>query len=162
MVSPTTSPAALPLALRNLIHTLRQHPPGSSTRLLLDTCLPHGQDADCLDWLIRQARQEQAAIVFRFESYGYVLLGLTGQERTYPDPQLSGLYLAHEIFTHGTTSASTYRVTSPNAARNALERAATWAERHCYQLAGAIREISIGSDGAPIFSPNYPLRLSVF
>ena len=152
--------AAIPQALRKLIQTMRQHPKDSAAGMLLASCLPGGLDADALDWLIRRARDEVTDIVFRYEAYGYVVIGLAGQEQVHVDPQLSGLDLAHEIFTHGINSVSTMQV-SANAARNALERAALWAEPRCRQLANAIREISI-KDGRPIFSPARRTKISVF
>ena len=152
--------AAIPQALRKLIQTLRQHPPGSPAALLLASCLPGGMDADALDWLIRRARDEVAAeIVFRYEVYGYVVIGLAGDEHVYVDPGLYGLDLAHEIFTHGINAPATLR--AGDAARNALERAAVWVEPRCQQLARAIREISI-KDGRPIFSPAHRTSINVF
>jgi hypothetical protein len=155
-----TDQAAIPQALRKLLQTLRRHPKDSAVGTILHTCLPGGLDADALDWLIRRARDEVSEIVFRYEAYGYVVIGLAGQEQVHVDPQLSGLDLAHEIFTHGITSASTMQVNA-NAARNALARAADWAEPRCPQLARAIREISI-KDGRPIFSPAHKTKISVF
>ncbi len=152
--------AAIPQALRKLIQTMRQHPKDSAVGTILHTCMPGGLDADSLDWLIRRARDEVTEIVFRYEVYGYVVIGLAGDEHVYVDPGLSGLDLAHEIFTHGINSASTMQVNA-NAARNALGRAADWAEPRCRQLANAIREISI-KDGRPIFSPANKTKVSVF
>ena len=148
--------------LARLVQALRQQPEDSMGRLTLQTCVP---DADAaLRWL--QDAQERACtvIVFRQSAPGYLDIGPEGANLLYPDPGLVGLWEAWTIFLNSPTAHDTLWRPSGTALRNALARAADWADPRCRELANAIRAIKVqrdprGSGGAvPRFDPPRPLR----
>ncbi len=156
----------IPSALRRLVETMRSHPKDSPAGLLLSNFLPNGLDEDACVWLTDQIRRESLAVVFIFEMPGYILAGLDGEARPYRDPNIDGLRIAHEVFISGENAPvvlmSSDWCMTPNSMRNALVRAAEWADSRCPRLAVAIRAIRISKVGRPSFEPNHPIKLRVF
>ncbi|MEW6293906.1 MAG: hypothetical protein AB1544_11450 [Pseudomonadota bacterium] len=153
----------VPVALTNLVKAM-QHTPADRARLVALV----GNVSEALEWLDSQARRVAPPVVFSFELPGYVQIGFEDDYKTLADPNMTGLSAAWEIFLHGDNAQFVFfaadRGLSPNALRNALDRAAEWVDRYCPPLAEAIRAITIHKDGSASIDPAYvpPLRLSVF
>lgn len=152
----------IPAALRGLLQTMRQHPADSPVGRVLANRLPDIERA--LDWLDEQTRRVGRTVVFSLEIPGFVWLGVEGEQRPVPDPNLAGLSAAWEIFFLGENAPfvlfAADRGTTPDALRISLRRAATWAERYCTPLAVAIRAIKVHDDGsASSRAPAYPVTL---
>ena len=156
----------IPADLARLVKAMQQHPVDTPVGRVLANLLPDADEA--LTWLDRQARRAALPVVFSFDVPGYVMLGTEGEHETIHDPDLAGLSAAWEIFMHGDNAPFVFfaadRGMTPNALRNALERAASWAERYCMPLAVAIRAIRVNKDGSASIDPAYSvaLRLNVF
>lgn len=150
-------------ALRSLIEAMRQHSADSVVGRLLDNHLPGGLDEVACNWLIQQARRATAELVFSFEVPGFVLVGQGDLVGTFGDPDLMGLRAAHEVFMHGPNAPYVLRADAPNRLRNALRRAAEWAETEgqCERLAAAIRSIKVRNDGSPVFQPLRPIYIKL-
>ena len=154
----------IPADLARLVKAMQQHSTDTPVGRVLANLLPDADDA--LAWLERQARRAALPVVFSFDVPGYVLVGTEGEYETIPDPDLAGLSAAWEIFMHGDNAPFVFfaadRGMAPNALRNALERAASWAERYCMPLAVAIRAIKVNKDGSAGFAePAHPVRLQL-
>lgn len=148
--------------LARLVQALRQQPEGSMGRLALQTCVP---DADAaLRWLQEAQERAGAVIVFRQSAPGYLDIGPEGASLLYPDPNLAGLWEAWTIFLNIPTGHDSLLYPTDTGLRNALARAADWANPRCRELANAIRAIKVqrdprGSGGAvPRFEPARPVR----
>ncbi|MBW6496413.1 MAG: hypothetical protein K0B16_18025 [Burkholderiaceae bacterium] len=151
---------------RKMIETMRQHPPGSPSALLLQNFLPGGLDYDLADLLLELERHASRPVVLAFEMPGYVTLGHVDAEVTLQDPDLEGLRIAGDVFLHGLNAPVVLRASdwgkTPRAAANAVHRAATWAARHCPALAAAMNQISFANDGRPSYTPARPIEVRVF
>jgi len=155
----------IPADLARLVKAMQKHQNDTPVGRVLTNLLPNADET--LAWLDRQARRATLPVVFSFHP-GYVLIGFEGEHETILDPDLAGLSAAWEIFMHGDNAPFVFfaadRGMTPNALRNALERAASWVERYCMPLAVAIRSIRVAKDGSASIDPAYSvaLRLNVF
>lgn len=156
----------IPADLARLVKAMQQHPADTPVGRVLANLLPDADEA--LAWLDRQARRAALPVVFSFDVPGYVLIGFEGEHETIVDPNLAGLMAAWEIFMHGDNAPFVFfaadRGMAPNALRNSLERAASWAEHYNAPLAVAIRAIKVNKDGSASIDPTHRkgLRLNVF
>lgn len=158
--------AQLADATRRMIEAMSKHGSGSAVATILRNFLPPGDSEAACEWLITQTRRASRPVVLAFEAYGYVTAGLAGEEAVYHDPRLEGLQVAHAVFLEGINAPAVLRASdwgmTPDGMRNALKRAAEWAERRCAKLAVAIRAISVAKDGRPTFAPAHPIEVRVF
>ena len=150
--------------LRRLIETLKQHPPESAAGKVLRTVLPDLMPEAVETWLIHQQRNAKRQAVFSDEIPGFYWIGEPGREKPYATPDLSGLPAAHAIFLHGPSAslalnAASLGFSTPSGLRNALERAAEWAEPRCPALAVAIRGIKVDKAGGPSYAPDRPVEI---
>ena len=156
---------SIPGALLTLVRKLQANPADSSVGQLLRNCLPGGLDDQAASWLRDQERREAQTVVFVFETYGYVTIGSEGNAWPVVDPDLEGLRIANEVFQAGINAPVVLHAErwgmQPNALRNALKRAAEWAEHHHPPLGVAIRSIAV-RDGRPSFDPARPMVVRVF
>lgn len=156
----------IPADLARLVKAMQQHQADTPVGRVLANLLPDADEA--LAWLDRQERRAARPVVFSFDLPGYVLIGFEGEHEPIHDPDLAGLSAAWEIFMHGDNAPFVFfaadRGMAPNALRNSLERAASWAERYCLPLAVAIRAIKVNKDGSASIDPAYRkgLHLNVF
>ena len=151
---------------RKMIDAMQQHPPGSPAALLLQNFLPDAQGGDLADLLLKLVQHAGRPVVLAFDMPGYVTLGHAGAEVTVRDPQLDGLHIAVEVFTHSLNAPVVLRAAdwgkTPRAAANAVHRAAEWAARHCPTLAVAMNQICFANDGRPSYTPARPIEVRVF
>lgn len=150
---------------RRLLTAMREPGQPASVALLLKNHFGEGAE-EAIDRFESKARMFSEPIVFIFEMPGYVLVGQGDDVRPRRDPQLAGLYIANDVFMAGINApavlnASDFGMT-PNAMRNARDRAAEWADTRCGPLAVAIRSISVSKDGRPTFEPAHPMKVTVF
>lgn len=163
-----THPAHIELLTRarEMIETMRRHPPGSPAALLLNKFLPGGQNYDIADLLLELVRHATRPVVLAFDMPGYVTLGHVDDEVTLHDPGLDGLHIARDVFLHGLNAPVVLRASdwdkTPRAAANAVQRAAEWTGRHCPVLASAMSQISFSNDGRPSYTPARPIEVRVF
>lgn len=156
---------SIPEALLTFLRKLQAHPAESSVGQILRNSMPGGLDESAVSWLRDQARREAQTVVFVFETYGYVTIGSEGNAWPVVDPDLEGLRIANEVFQAGVSAPAVLHAEcwgmTANALRNALSRAAGWAERHHPPLGVAIQSITV-RDGRPSFEPARPMTVRVF
>lgn len=150
--------------LRALLDTMRLpgQPPGVSRLLEV-----HISDVDATIRAIdEELRRTAEPVTFVYEVIGFILVGQGNDVRPVVDPGLVGLRFANEVFGHGEIAGHVVCTAdwgmTPNAARNALKRAADWADRYCRQLARAILAIRIDNDGRPSIESALPIQVRVF
>jgi hypothetical protein len=156
----------IPQALYNLVETMTHPDQPPTVAQLLKNTLGGTSPNEVMQWLDSHRTPTGPLVVFVYEMPGYILVGQGGDVRPRPDPNLDGLRIANEVFLHGTNAPAVLRASdwglTPNAMRNALVRAAEWAERYAPLLAVAVRAIKVSKEGRPTFEPNHPIRLNVF
>ena len=151
-----------------------RRPDSSEVGIVTEFTPPHGitpmQAADFLGVPERGAAAHLAWLVV--EGHGTLTTdnltpvepGPEGASLLYPDPNLAGLWEAWTVFLNSPAAHDSLLYPSDTGLRNALARAADWADPRCRELANAIRAIKVqrdprGSGGAvPMFDPPRPVR----